>query len=63
MGDDYTKMEEARDFARRFSLTLWELLREERSSITRDGDGVYFWHDGRSQEQREHHLKDLDAIR
>ena len=63
VGDDYTKMEEGRDFARRFSLTLWELLREERSSITRNGDEVYTWHDGRSQEQRQQHLNDFDVMR
>ena len=56
-------MEEARDFARSFSLTLWDLLREERSSITRDGDDVYTWHHNWNQEQRKQYLRGIDAMR
>ena len=60
--EDYTKSEQARDFAYRFSLTLYELLKH--GPIMRDVDnGQYFWVDKRTPEQRKKHFNDIDRVR
>ena len=60
--EDYTLAEQARDFADRFSFTLYELLKQ--GTVVRDvTKGCYYWLDNRSPEQREQHFKELDILR